>query len=112
MLEYCALGDLKSYLVRNQEQIVLRLANVPKSGRDRSYENPEQQMLANACVMGLMDWTLQILKGLLFLGSKRVVHGDLAARNVLLDSSLVAKISDFGMSHQLTREHYVGSPNV
>ena len=36
-----------------------------------------------------------------FLGSKKIYHGDLAARNVLLTEQLVAKISDFGLSKRL-----------
>ena len=36
-----------------------------------------------------------------FLSSKRVYHGDLAARNILLTEDLDAKISDFGLSKRL-----------
>ena len=36
-----------------------------------------------------------------FLTGKRIYHGDLAARNVLLTESLNVKISDFGISHRL-----------
>ena len=39
-----------------------------------------------------------------FLTQKHIHHGDLAARNVLLTESLVAKISDFGLSRRLYQE--------
>ena len=36
-----------------------------------------------------------------FLAEKHIHHGDLAARNVLLTDTLIAKISDFGLSKRL-----------
>eukprot|EP00035_Acanthoeca_spectabilis_P015655 m.314236 g.314236 ORF g.314236 m.314236 type:complete len:1719 (-) comp16409_c0_seq16:107-5263(-) len=39
-----------------------------------------------------------VASGLHYLGSRRIVHRDVAARNVLLDSVYACKVSDFGMS--------------
>ena len=44
-------------------------------------------------------------RGLLFLHCESVVHRDLTARNVLLTSSLRAKITDFGNSRIVRLEH-------
>jgi len=41
------------------------------------------------------------------LTSQKIVHKDLAARNVLLDNKYSAKISDFGMSRLLTSRDYM-----
>ena len=35
-----------------------------------------------------------------FLTERNIYHGDLAARNVLLTDTLVAKVSDFGLSRR------------
>ena len=39
-----------------------------------------------------------------FLVGKHSHHGDLAARNILLTETLVAKISDFGLARRLYRD--------
>ena len=42
------------------------------------------------------------LKGLEYLTSQSVMHGDLAIRNVLLDKNKTAKISDFGLAKSMS----------
>ena len=49
----------------------------------------------------LQKWCLEIAKGMEYLESRFVMHGDLAARNILLGEGYTAKISDFGLSKQM-----------
>lgn len=54
--------------------------------------------------MFLIYWAYDISRGMEYLEQNKVMHGDLAARNVLLDDNLtqpghlIAKIADFGLS--------------
>ena len=47
-----------------------------------------------------LRWCLDLANGLEYLHRRRFVHRDVAARNVLLDSHLNAKIADFGMTRE------------
>lgn len=100
VLEYCEHGALKDYLALNKDQLL------SKRRTQVTNQSREGAKLANMIEMGLLDWILQILNGLRFLRRAKVVHGDIALRNVLLDKDLTAKICDFGLSHQVTRTFY------
>ena len=45
-----------------------------------------------------------------YLAKKHIYHGDLAARNVLLTESLVAKISDFGLARRFYEDISMPQP--
>uniref|UniRef100_A0A9J8D518 Receptor protein-tyrosine kinase n=1 Tax=Cyprinus carpio carpio TaxID=630221 RepID=A0A9J8D518_CYPCA len=49
----------------------------------------------------LLNWCVQIAKGMMYLEERRLVHRDLAARNVLVKSPNHIKITDFGLARLL-----------
>lgn len=79
-MELCPLGSLLKYLQEGQQSNISGVLYV-KSDLDQ--------------------WSREIAKGMEFIADKRVVHADLASRNVLLTSDKTAKISDFGLSRRL-----------
>jgi len=49
----------------------------------------------------LLRWATEVASGMDYLSSRKVIHGDLAARNLLLDQDKTVRITDFGLSRQL-----------
>ena len=89
LLEYCPFGDLKRFLLDHRERFEASLQNQPGH-----LESP-----FNSCL--LLTWSYSIARGLEYLSSKQIMHGDLAARNILVAENYVAKISDFGLSKMM-----------
>ena len=90
LLEYCPHGDMKNFLLRNRDIITqgLHCQRVP-------HENLNIRLF--------LKWSHSICKGMEYLASKNIMHGDLAARNILITNSnkgenYLAKIADFGLS--------------
>ena len=86
LLEYCSFGDLKKFLCTHKEEFESRLKNVPGN-----YDSPYTATL-------LLRWCYDIAAGMAYLAKKNVMHGDLAARNIMVGENQTAKISDFGLS--------------
>ena len=89
ILEFCYYGDLKQYLKNNKTQIIEGGINEPVNSR---------------C---LVKWAYDVANGMEYLAQKQIMHGDLAARNILLDKNPlgpgypVGKIADFGLSKKI-----------
>lgn len=67
------------------------------------YKGPARSV----CTSDLVCWAFQIARGMDYLSSRKVLHGDLAARNVLLCDNNVVKICDFGLARNLYKsENY------
>lgn len=52
----------------------------------------------------LVCWSYQVAQGMVYLARRGVLHGDLAARNLLLTHDGVVKICDFGLSRTMMPE--------
>ena len=54
----------------------------------------------------ILKWATQICNGMMHLEKCRIIHRDVAARNILLGEQLVCKISDFGLAQKVSGETY------
>ena len=89
ILEYCNHGDLQKYLQLNGKDLTSGINNGHVDHR---------------C---LIKWAFDIANGMQYLNENKIMHGDLAARNILMDENPlkggypVAKVADFGLAKQM-----------
>ena len=97
IVEYMEQGDLLHYLRKQRSEELNNQSNV-------NVDN-------NTNADDMMSFSWQIACGMEYLAAKNVVHRDLAARNVLVSVDKIAKISDFGLSRQVSQDPIYVSNN-
>jgi serine/threonine protein kinase len=76
------------------------------SEQQANYRGDYQHMEVRAIkTTDLLCWSFQIARGMEYLASRKVLHGDLAARNVLLAEGNVVKICDFGLAKEMYKDY-------
>lgn len=83
MLEYCHNGSLESFIRENK-------AKFTTPGNEAPFTTTS-----------LYKWASEIAIGLDYIHGRKIIHADLAIRNVLVTNNYVMKIGDFGLSRQL-----------
>ncbi|XP_038066354.1 plexin-A4-like [Patiria miniata] len=82
VIPFMANGDLKTYLVKKKQTLATSL---------------------------LMRFASHAALGMSYLAQHKFVHRDLAARNCMVDSDLLVKIADFGLSRDMHESDYYTS---
>ncbi|CAH8571598.1 unnamed protein product [Schistosoma turkestanicum] len=74
----------------------------------------ESELRSNFSVPVLHKFSIQIARGMSYLEEYGLVHGDLSARNILVFSKDIVKISDIGMNRalQLDKSYYQSNLNI
>ncbi|XP_065073903.1 vascular endothelial growth factor receptor 1 isoform X9 [Ochlerotatus camptorhynchus] len=74
-----------------------------RSNYGMDYKGPARSVTTT----DLVCWASQVASGMEYLASRKVLHGDLAARNILLCDDNVVKICDFGLARSMYKsENY------
>lgn len=68
-----------------------------RSNYGMDYKGPARSVTTT----DLVCWAAQVACGMEYLASRKVLHGDLAARNILLCDDNVVKICDFGLARSM-----------
>ncbi|XP_070577426.1 tyrosine kinase receptor Cad96Ca-like [Ptychodera flava] len=87
VLELAPFGNVQDYLLLNRSSEIYE--NVHPNSKDLT-------------IFNLINFAWQIAKGMSFVASKKYIHGDLAARNVLLGANMCCKINDFGFAQDVS----------
>ncbi|THU93427.1 kinase-like protein [Dendrothele bispora CBS 962.96] len=101
---YAEHGCLMDYLKRVQWSKELGKETV---GRGKGKEKPDYGLERE-----LLGWMLEIAKGMEYLHSKRILHGDLKGANILIDRQFRCIIADFGHSKTLSQVDYTNAKHA
>lgn len=105
IFEYCRYGNLRDALEKHQNSDNVTV----QSKRNPGFAPPTVTVTQT----NLASWSLQVAQGMQFLASRKIVHGNLAARSILLADGNIAKISDFGLARAMYKvDTYIAEKEV
>ncbi|XP_051172496.1 vascular endothelial growth factor receptor 1-like [Leptopilina boulardi] len=122
ILEYCHFGNLQNYLLRHREDFIDQIDpatgklnigrnfasetnNYVEANRTNYQSDYKDEIVQSICTQDLTSWAFQVARGMEYLSGRKVLHGDLAARNILLTENNIVKISDFGLSKSMYKDN-------
>lgn len=107
VMEYCGAGQIKKHQQHLQKLIICFIGSVTDLVKSTKGQSLKEEWIAYIC--------REILRGLSYLHSNKVIHRDIKGQNVLLTDNAEVKLVDFGVSAQLDRtigrrNTFIGTP--
>ncbi|GFS49597.1 fibroblast growth factor receptor [Trichonephila inaurata madagascariensis] len=99
VFEYCQYGNLHAHLVSLKPELMY-MKSLPPSERPRSYA------WGRGHAIRLSSYIYQVAQGMEYISSLKLIHRDIAARNILLFDDRRVKIADFGLSKDVYETQY------
>ncbi|GAB0098352.1 Mitogen-activated protein kinase kinase kinase [Sergentomyia squamirostris] len=105
MVEYCTLGNMRDFLIRNNDRFNDEINHDSETITSTNTDIFKKTQIPFSTTH-LVSWSYQVARGMVFLSSKNVIHGDLTAKNILLCNDHFVKICDFGLSKIKQESNY------
>lgn len=83
------------------EDIVMDTSNTVGPAWRSNYKMDSSGPVPTVTTSSLVGWGFQVARAMEYLSSRNILHGDLAARNVLLCDDNVVKVCDFGLARTM-----------
>ncbi|KAG5448857.1 Fibroblast growth factor receptor [Clonorchis sinensis] len=107
LLEYAVHGNMRDFLRQNRPSDSASVDDVEVPSINSSLDLISTPELVKLNAQALLRFGYHVADALTYLESLKLVHRDIAARNVLVTEGYVAKLCDFGLSCPLVDGNYV-----
>ncbi|GAB0099104.1 Mitogen-activated protein kinase kinase kinase [Sergentomyia squamirostris] len=107
MMEYCNFGNLLDIVQKYKNNFINEIDHLS----ERITSIVPESSYSSLTTTKLFSWSHQIASGMVFLSNSRIIHGDLASRNILLCERNLVKICDFGLSKIKSESNYYINPH-
>ncbi|RWS08924.1 VEGF receptor-like protein, partial [Dinothrombium tinctorium] len=98
IFEYCEYGNLKDFLISSRYIFVNQMDEETQEYDAKMNKRAFQLTEKAVKTQDLICYSFQIAQGMQYLHSRKILHRDLALRNVLLSEGNVVKLCDFGLA--------------